>query len=156
MLGAMTVDAALSSARLREILAPLHPDAVSPVDAEVIVELAQLAVDSDGREDADEIKTFFALGKTVFAMAGIPSTPSPSFVGFDEDGERMRELAAKLSTTQGRELAFACAHVVSISDVDIAPEEDAFIGALRDALGITVARGDEIAAQLNAAVTPPG
>lgn len=145
----------ITPARYREILTSLHPGPVSPVDAEVILELAQLAVDSDGQEDADEIKTFFALGKAVFVMAGLENTPTPTFMGGDEDNERMRELAGKLTTTPSRELAFACAHVLSISDVEIAPAEDAFIAALRDALSITEDRGDEIAAQLNAAVTPP-
>jgi hypothetical protein len=152
----MTLDTQVqSAARLREVLAPFHPGPVSPADAEVIIELVQLVVDSDGREDADEIKTFFALGKAVFSMAGLSTTPTPSFVGFDDDGERLRELAGKLSTKEGQELAFACAHLLSISDVDIAPEEDAFIAALRFSLSITTDRGDEIAAQLNAAITPP-
>jgi len=145
----------LDTGRFREILTPIHPGKVSPTDAEVILELAQLCIDSDGREDADEITTFFALGKAVFSMAGLEGTPTPTFMGGDEDNERMRELTAQLSTTPGKELAFACAHLLSISDVDIAPEEDAFIAALRDSLAITVERGDEIAAQLNAAVTPP-
>lgn len=151
----MTVDA-FNAVRLREILTPLHPGAVSPADAEAIIEIVQLVVDSDGREDADEVKAFFALGKAVFEMAGLSSTPTPSFLGFDDDGERLRELAAKLTTNEGRELAFACAHLLSISDVDIAPEEDAFIAALRYSLAITTERGDEIAAQLNSAITPPG
>lgn len=145
----------LDTARFREILTPLHPTAVSHADAEVILELVQLCVDSDGREDADEIKSFFALGKAVFAMAGLQSTPTPTSMGGDDDNERMRELAGQLTSTHGKELAFACAHLLSISDVDIAPEEDAFIGALRDALAISVERGDEIAAQLNASLTPP-
>lgn len=144
----------LDTSRFREVLTPLHPGAVSAADAEVILELAQLAVDSDGREDADEIQSFFALGKAVLAMANVKSS-IPTFMGGDEDHERMRELAQKLGTTEAKELAFACAHLLSISDVDIAPEEDEFIGALRDALAISEARGDEIAAQLNAAVTPP-
>ncbi len=148
----MTLD---NVARLREVLTPFHPGPVSPADAEAIIELVQLVVDSDGREDADEIKTFFALGKAVFEMAGLTTTPTPSFVGFDDDGERLRELAAKLTTSEGRELAFACAHLLTISDVDIAPEEDAFIAALRYSLSISTERGDEIAAQLNTAITPP-
>ncbi|MGE0397368.1 MAG: hypothetical protein AB7T06_11650 [Kofleriaceae bacterium] len=146
----------LDTGRFREILMPLHPGPVPAADAEVILELAQLCIDSDGREDADEIQSFFALGKAVFAMAGLSNTPTPTSMGGDEDNERMRELSGQLSTTHAKELAFACAHLLSISDIDIAPEEDAFIGELRDALSISVERGDEIAAQLNAAVTPPG
>lgn len=145
----------LDTTRFREVLTPLNPGPLSPTDAEAIVELAQLTLDADGREDADEIKAFFAVGKAVFAMAGLDGAPTPTFASDDEDNERMRTLATGLTTPAAKELAFACAHLLSISDIDIAPEEDAFMGALRDALAMTVERGDAIAAELNAALTPP-
>jgi len=145
----------LDTGRFREVLTPLHPAEVSPVDAEVIVELAQLTLDADGREDKDELQAFFALCKAVFAMAGIDNAPTPTFVSGDEDAERMRALVDKLTTIEARELAFACAHLLSISDTDIAPEEDEFVADLRDAMSITEERADEIAGQLNTALTPP-
>lgn len=145
----------LDTARFREILEPLHPGAVSAADAEVIVELAQLLVDSDGREDADEVTTYFAVGKAVYAMAGLTTTPTPSFMGGDDDGEHMRALAQRLATAHARELAFGCAHLLSISDLDLAPQEDSFMADLRDALSIAAERAEQIVARLNAAITPP-
>jgi hypothetical protein len=145
----------LDIGRFREILTPLHPASVSPTDAEAIVELVQLTLDADGREDADEIKAFFALGKAIFSMANLGEAPTPTFATGDEDHERMRELAGKLGTIESKELAFACAHILSISDVDIAPAEDQFVSDLRDALAISEERAEAITAQLNAALTPP-
>lgn len=145
----------LDTGRFREILTPLHPASVSPTDAEAIVELVQLTLDADGREDADEIKAFFALGKAVFAMANLQEAPTPTFATGDEDHERMHELVKQLGTTESKELAFACAHILSISDIDIAPEEDQFVSDLRAALAISEERADAITAQLNAALTPP-
>lgn len=145
----------LDTVRFREILTPFHPEAVSAAHAEAIIELVQLTLDSDGREDVDEIQAFFALAKAVYAMANIADAPTPSFVTGDEDHERMRELVGHLTTTQSKELAFASAHLLSISDVDIAPEEDQFLADLRDALAIPEERAEAITAQLNAAVTPP-
>lgn len=159
---------ALDTARFREILTSLHPEAVSSDDAETITGITELLIDADGREDPDEIAMFFALGKAVFEMAGRTDTPSPTFMGDDDDqgadGDRLRSgllrprlsaLVAKLTSTSARELAFACAHLLSISDLDVAPAEDSFMGDLRDALMIAVERGDEIAAHLNAVITPP-
>lgn len=152
---------ALDTARFREILTSLHPEVVSSDDAETITGITELLIDADGREDPDEIAMFFALGTAVFAMAGRTDTPSPTFMGDDDDGEtgtlrpRLRALVDKLTSTSARELAFACAHLISISDLDLAPAEDSFIADLRDALMIAVERGDEIAAHLNAVITPP-
>ncbi|GEM_PF-4420082 len=145
----------LDTVRFREILSAFHPEAVSPAHADAIIELVQLTLDSDGREDVDEIQAFFALGKAVYAMANIANAATPSFVTGDEDHERMRELVGHLTTTPSKELAFACAHLLSISDVDIAPEEDQFLTDLRDALSIGEERAEAITAQLNAAITPP-
>ena len=59
----------LDTVRFREILSAVHPEAVSPAHADAIIELVQLTLDSDGREDVDEIQAFFALGKAVYAIA---------------------------------------------------------------------------------------
>ena len=140
--------------QLKEILTSIHPGTLSPMDAEAIVELAQLMLDADGREDTDEIKTFFALGKVVFGMAGMGDAATPTFLNDDEDYERMRELAGTLSSAASKELALATAHLLSISDVAIAPEEDEFISVLIGALGLTEERAEAIAETVNTAITP--
>src|SRR4051812_45941806 len=108
--------------QFRDTLKTVHPAKLSAEDAETIIELAQMAVDADGQEDVDEIKTFFALGKALFELAGMADTPTPTFVGDDDDLERIRTLGAKLSTNESRELAYATAHLLTVIDVQIAPE----------------------------------
>ncbi|HTL37264.1 MAG TPA: hypothetical protein VL326_29225 [Kofleriaceae bacterium] len=146
----MTATAGQFSATLKSV----HPAKLSAEDAETIIELAQMAVDADGQEDVDEIKTFFALGKAVYELAGLADAPTPTFIGDDDDLERIRELGAKLSSKESRELAYAAAHLLTVVDVQIAPEEDEFLEKLRSALGIAEDRADELAAQMSSAITP--
>jgi hypothetical protein len=141
--------------QLKELVTALHPGKLSAVDAEAIVELTQLALDADGREDSDEIKTYFALGKAVFGIAGLGDAETPTFVTDIDDTERLKELADTLTTPAAKELAFACAHMLSIADVDIAPEESDFLAALLDALGISDDRAEALTAKVNELITPP-
>jgi hypothetical protein len=140
--------------RYRAAIKLIHPAALAEADAATVVEIAQLAVDADGREDAEEIKNFFAMGKAIYGHAGL-ETSTPTFIGDDEDDEHLRNLAGKLSTPAAKELAYAVAFMMAISDIDLAPEEGALVDALRDALGLTEERADEIAATVSAAITPP-
>jgi hypothetical protein len=144
----MTVDAAL----LTKALHTIHPGTLSAEDAETVVALAQMSVDADGQEDADEIKMFFTIGKAVYALAGLTDTPTPTF--FEDDEDRLETLAKKLVSREARELAYAVAHLLSIVDVQIQPEEDAFLGQLSEALAIGEERAEELAAQLGEAITP--
>lgn len=141
--------------RYRAAIKLIHPGALSEGDAETVCAIAQLTVDADGREDAEEIKKFFALGKAVMAHAGFAETPTPTFADHDEDDERLRALAAKLSTPAAKELGYAVAFLMAVADTDLAPEEAALVEALRDALGLSEDRADEIAATVSAAITPP-
>lgn len=148
--GPMTID----SAQLRTALKTVHPATLSTDDAETVVALAQMSVDADGHEDADEIRMFFALGKAVYELAGLTETPTPTFAADEEDDERLHTLASKLSSPASKELAYAVSHLLTVVDVQIAPEEEAFLENLRTALGIDDDRADDLAAQLGAAITP--
>jgi len=145
----------IDAGRFREILQAQHPGPLSPIDAETIVAIAQLAVDADGQEDADEIKMFFALGKAVFGLAGMAEAATPTFADAEDDAERLLSLAKQLTAVPSRELAYTVAHLLTISDVAIAPEEDDLLVELRTALEIAEDRADELAAAIGAAVTPP-
>ena len=145
----------VTAEQLQGVLKTVHPDKLSLDDAETILEIAQMAVDADGQEDIDEIKTFAAIGKAVFALAGMADAPTPAFLGDDDDLERIRDLGAKLTSTQARELAYASAHLLAIIDVQIQPEEDDFLEKLRTALGISEDRADELAEKMGEAITPP-
>lgn len=147
----MSIDASRFSDAIRSI----HTGTLSEADAETIVALAQLAVDADGREDADEIATFFAIGKAVYAYAGINDTPTPTFAADEDDDERLASLAKQLTTPAAKELAYAVAFVMAVSDIDLAPEEGAMVEALREALGLDEDRAADLAATVSAAITPP-
>ena len=142
--------------RYTEILRSVHPEKLSPEDAETIMEIAQLVVDADGQEDVDEIQSFFAIGKSIYALAGLAETPTPTFASDLEDDERIKGLAEELETLQSKELAYCVAYILAVSDIALAPEEDAYVEKLRVALGMSEDRADELAAQMGAAITPPG
>jgi len=147
----MALDAALFGKALRTV----HSGTVTEDEAEAIAELAQMSVDADGQEDAEEIRAFFAVGKAVYGFAGLEETPTPTFAAVDDEADRLAAIAARLTTTGARELAYGVAHLLSIIDVQIHPEEDAFLTSVRAALQLGDDRADEIAAQLAEAITPP-
>jgi hypothetical protein len=145
----------LDATRLDQLLGTLHPGKLSPTDADTIVSLAQLSVDADDQEDSAEIRLLSSLGKAVFKRAGLDRTPRPELVDAADDADaRMHELARKLGTPHAREVAYAVAHLLAISDISIAPAEDRFLVSLRSALAIDPARADEIAALAGASITP--
>jgi len=147
----MSIDAG----RFRDALRTIHAGTLSWPDAETIVAIAQLAVDADGREDADEIRMFFAVGKAVFELAGIKDTPTPTFAVDEDDDERLASLAGQLASPAAKELAYAVAYVMAVADIDLSPEEGALVEMLRQALGISEDRATELASAISAAITPP-
>jgi hypothetical protein len=141
--------------RYRDALRPLHPGKLSESDAETILELAQLVVDADGKEDPDEIAMFFAVGKAVYEIAGIADAPTPTFAADEEDDARLKALAGKLGTKASGELAYAVAYLLTVADIELAPAESALVESLRTALAIEEERAAEITATVSAAITPP-
>ncbi len=144
----------LHPAAIRSIVRARHAGPLPPADAEAILGLCQLAVDADGREDADEIAMFFAFGAAVNELAGIAGADTPTFASDLDDGEQLDVLAQQLVTQPSRELAYTIAYVLTVADVDIAPEESEFIENLRAALRIEPDRADALAAEIGAAITP--
>lgn len=147
----MSIDARQFSDAIRSI----HAGPLSESDAEAIVAITQLAVDADGREDADELATFFMIGRALYELAGVKDAPTPTFAADQEDEERLESLAGQLGTPAAKELAYAVAFLMAISDIELAPEESALVEALREALGLTEDRAAEIASTVSAAITPP-
>src|SRR4051812_17094833 len=141
--------------RFRDAIRSIHTGTLSESDAETIVAIAQMAVDADGREDPDEIRTFFAMGKAIYELAGLKDSPTPTFAGDEEDDDRIKSLAGALGSPAAKELAYAVAFVMAVSDVDLAPEEGVLVEKLQDALAINEERAGELAATISAAITPP-
>ena len=88
-------------------------------------------------------------------LAGMAEAPTPTFASGDDDAERLVTLAKQLTAVPSRELAYSIAHLLTISDVAIAPEEDELLVDLRTALEITEDRAEELARVIGSAITPP-
>ena len=131
-----------------------HP--LSAADAELVIAIAQLAVDADRVDDADERKLFDSIAGHVYNHANV-RTAVPVLAPVDDDELRMDHLqshAAQLRGKPAAALAFALAYALVISDLQLAPEEGALLEALREALGLDEDRAEELASTIGAALTP--
>jgi hypothetical protein len=133
--------------KLEPVLKKVHAGALTPEEATAIIEIAQIVVDIDGREGPDEIKLFWAIGKSLFEMAGQKNAEIPTFASGDEDEDRMFELATELKGSV-RELTYVVARALAGADLDVAPAEDTFLDRLRGVLTIAPARATELANML--------
>src|SRR5262249_47182059 len=131
---------------------------VSPDDAIAIIRIVHLVVTADHREDDDELAMLDSVTIGLCELAGIEVDAVPpssdSLPSDDERLERVCGLGDQLSSKASRELAYAIAYLLSISDLDLAPAEAALIDGLAGALGIPDDRSEALAAGVAAAVTP--
>jgi uncharacterized tellurite resistance protein B-like protein len=137
--------------QLRAAFGVIHLLPLEREDAETILELAQLVVDVDGHEHADELGLYFRVGKLLFELAEVADAEIPTFASDEEDEARMFELATALKSTPARELAFAVARTLAEADLEIGPAEDTFIDRLRGVLSISRERADELDTLLRSA-----
>jgi hypothetical protein len=151
----MQIDASTYETIVRTIIAA---PALSPADAATILQIAQLAVDVDLEEYVEERAALDTLTGYVAASGGIdrdavsPVSPLPT-----DDEERaawLDMLARKLSSTGARELAYALAYVVIVSDVELSPIEIELMDELRTKLAIAVDRAAELVEVVSELVTP--
>ena len=134
------------------------PDAkLTPAEAELVIAIAQLAVAADRVEDPDEQALFTSLSQKVYKQARVETTP-PSLGPVDDEEQRMEHLqshAAQLKSSPGAAaLAFAVAYVLTIADLDLAPEEGELLEVLGEALGLDVEKADDLVAIVGEAITP--
>lgn len=132
---------------LRRILPSATRLAVS--DVEVIGQIAFLTREIDLDEDEDEGALLEALSRNLWHLLGaapepiIPISPVPT-----DDEERARwiaELVPQLTSRDARELAYACAYLTVVIDLELAPTESELLEELQRALGIPDERASEIA-----------
>lgn len=133
-----------SVAQLRAAFGVIHILPLERADAEAILELAQLVVDADGGESADEIKQYFAIGKLLFELAEVTDAEVPTFASDEEDEARLFDLATSLKSVPTRELAFVVTRVLAEADLEIVGPEDTFLERLRSLLSISKERADEL------------
>jgi hypothetical protein len=129
----------------------IHLLPLSREEADVIIELAQIAVDVDGSEGPDELELFFGIGKLLYQLADVHDAPVPTFASDADDDERLFDLATQLKSTPARELAFAVARTLAEADLEILPAEGTFLDQLRGLLSISPERADEIDTVLRSA-----
>jgi len=137
--------------QLKAAFGVIHILPLEREDAERILELAQLVVDVDGQEQAEELGLYFSVGKLLFALAEVPDAEVPTFASDEEDDQRMFELATGLRSTEARELAFAVARTLAEADLDIGPEENKLVEQLRSLLSISRERAEELDTLLRSA-----
>jgi len=132
------------------------PEALPPQDAELIIAIAQLAIAADRVDDPDERRMFDELAAHIYRHANV-STSAPSLAPVDDDEQRIdhiRSHAAQLAGKPSASLAFAIAYALMIADMDLAPEEGTLLETLREALGLSEDRAEDLSAAVGMAVTP--
>ena len=144
--------------KFSEIAAKLGVTKLTGDEAQAIVGLARLAIDADRSVDGDELDLYDDLADLICELA--PGADSDDIVETEDrkprgDDDRTARIAAdssKLMTTPVRELGYAVAFLLTIADLAIQPEEDAYLAKLQDALAVSDDRQGEIAATVSDAI----
>jgi hypothetical protein len=130
---------------------------LTPSEAQAIVGLGRLAIDADRTVDGDELDLYDDLGDLVCELAGadadeIVEAEDRKPRGDDDRRKRLADGVAKLGTPAVSELAYAVAYLLTIADLAIQPDEDAYLSQLQDALQISDDRQAEIAGSVSDAI----
>jgi hypothetical protein len=144
--------------KFQELAQQLGVTTLSVEQATGIIGLGRLAIDADRTVDGDELDLYDDIADLVCEMAPgadpdeIVETEDRKPRGDDDRKVRLADGAGKLGTQAVKDLAYAVSYLITIADLAIQPEEDAYLSALQDALGITDDRQSEIAAAVSGAI----
>ena len=144
--------------KFQELAHDLGVTSLTVEQATAIVGLGRLAVDADRTVDGDELDLYDDIADLVCEMAPgadpdeIVETEDRKPRGDDDRKARLASGAAQLGSVQVKELAYAVAYLITIADLAIQPDEDAYLSALQDALAISDDRQSEIAATVGDAI----
>ncbi|MEO6772527.1 MAG: hypothetical protein ABI467_05820 [Kofleriaceae bacterium] len=144
--------------KFQELAQQLGVTTVSVDQARAIVGLGRLAIDADRTVDGDELDLYDDIADLVCEMAPgadpdeIVETEDRKPRGDDDRKARLVAAAGALGSAQVKDLAYAVAYLITIADLAIQPEEDAYLSALQDALAISDDRQSEIAAAVSDAI----
>lgn len=151
----------LDASTFRRLIDAVMPgERLSPSETRTILLIAQLAAGIDLDEDTDERGLLRAFTRHLCAFAGIPESsvpvlsPLPLPIDVEERCARIAAISTQLPTTRARELAFVVAHLLIVSDLELAPVEAELLDGLRPALSIDARRADELVAEASELVTP--
>lgn len=150
----------IGAQQYEKIVAAAYEDSakvLAPEDAELIIAIAQLAVAADRVDDPDEQRLFGEIAARVYGHANLETSASTLTPVDDEEQriEHLRSHAAQLAQKPAAAaLAFSLAYALVISDMDLAPEEGVMLETLREALGLSEDRAQDLSAAVGMAVTP--
>jgi hypothetical protein len=131
----------LDDSKLRETFQAIHKDPLTRDDAATIIDVARFAASVDGRMDMAEMATVARLSKILYAIAGEADAPVPST---PMAGGWLGQIRAKLTAPGPRELAFACARLITLVDKKVTKEEAELAEKLTEALGLAPARAQAL------------
>ncbi len=126
--------------QLRSTLQSIHAKP-TPTEARAIIDVARLAAAADNRTDLSEAVVLLALSRIVCEMAGVAEIPDAKA---SIDGARLLEIGEQLVPTGARELAYACAYLVMVQDLEVTKEESQLARGLGEALVIAPPRAQEL------------
>jgi len=130
----------------------------SPTEARAILQIAQLAAGVDLDDDPDEHELLSTLRRHLCMLADIPISSVPVLSPLPGDSEErsalVQQLACRVVTTSGRELAFTVAYLLIVADLELAPVEVELLEGLRRALWIDDGRAAELLVEASELVTP--
>ena len=144
MLRAMSIPAS----KLQQLVTPQSPE-----DAKRILEIACLAVASDGNLAAEERAVLHALSG---ALKAYSPGELDALVGQALDGktredrlERLRKLASELSTQEAQHCAYKVSVVTALSDLAAQDEEFEFDLDIQEALELAPDAADRLTSEVN-------
>lgn len=143
---------------LRRAVAREKGEVLSPDDLRRVLEIASLAVASDGRLADEELAALRVLASElnaasssqldglIHAALGVPTR--------DERLERLRAAAGALTSEPARHLAYKLSVVTALADLASADEEFEFDLDVQDALRLSTDTADRLTAEVHEALMP--
>jgi hypothetical protein len=148
----LSMSIAVDQTKLRRIIDSIVANEdLNRNEVTMVLQIAQLAAGSDDVERPIEHSLLQAIAQRVGALVGIKPDELSDIPRIDDDDarlSRLRALAAELHTRAARELAFAMAFLVSISDLDLAAVERTDLEELQHAIGVDDRRAMDLVVQL--------
>ena len=138
----------IDDARLYTVLTTIHNE-LTEREATAIIDVARLAASVDKKSDVSEMAVLIQLLGHLTAMAKMQGIPFPS-KAIDED--RLLDISDSLIPVGARELAYACAYLVMISDQKYTEEEKKLTSMLGDAMVIDPGRAKTLASTMESLV----
>lgn len=120
-------------------------------EALTVLQVAQLAAGADGTEQPAEHAILQAIAQRIYSHVGLkPGEVSAIGKLHDYDARMswLRALAAGLESRSARELAFAMAFLVAVSDLELRYAEHESLEELQLVLGVDHRRATDIVVQL--------